>query len=172
MANKKGLRDPPTAKESTNLKPNTFLEIKTMTLRTKLANKPILDKEGYATGTLESITLIDASESDFDRSQFQFSFKVKGTRKDITLNLWSGTTISGEKYDNGSSIDYNKLSKIVMKLGLISEKDLIEAYQGGKDPELDLDSLIGVAVRLKLNKSAKKGKLSQIDLNSIELEKV
>lgn len=59
-----------------------------------------------------------------------------------------------------------------MRLGLISEKDLIEAYQGGIDPELNLDNLIGVAVRLKLNKSPKKGKLSQIDLNSIELEKV
>ena len=106
-----------------------------MFLKTKLANKPIIDKDGYTNAVLESVTFIDASETEFDREQFQFSFKVKGIRKEMTINLWTGTTISGEKYDNGVDIDYSKLSKILLKLGLISEKKLIEAYQTGDDPE-------------------------------------
>ncbi len=140
-----------------------------MSLKTKLANKPIVDKEGYTSGVLKSITFIDASENEFDREQFQFSFKVKGTRKEMTINLWTGTTISGEKYDNGVDIDYSKLSKIVLRLKLISEKELIEAYQTGNDPEVDLNSLIGAAVKFKLAKAVKKGGLSQIDLSSLEL---
>ena len=140
-----------------------------MSLKTKLANKPIVDKDGYANALLESITVIDASENEFDREQFQFSFKVKGTRKEMTMNLWTGTTISGQKYDNGVEVEYSKLSKIVLKLGLIGERELIEAYQTGDDPEVDLDSLIGVKVKFKLGKAIKKGGLSQIDLNSIQL---
>lgn len=142
-----------------------------MSLKTKLANKPIVDKDGYANAVLESITFIDASETEFDREQFQFSFKVKGTRKEMTINLWTGTSISGEKYDNGTSIDYSKLSKIVMQLNLISEKKLIDAYQTGNDPEVNLESLIGASVRFKLAKSLKKSGLSQIDLDSIKLVK-
>jgi len=142
-----------------------------MSLKTKLANKPIVDKDGFASGVLKSITFIDASETEFDREQFQFSFKVEGTRKETTINLWTGTTISGEKYDNGTSIDYNKLSKIVLKLGLIGEKELIEAYQTGDDPEVDLESLIGANIKFKLSKSVKKRGLSQIDLDSLTLIK-
>ena len=142
-----------------------------MSLKTKLANKPIVDKDGYANAVLESITFIDASETEFDREQFQFSFKVKGTRKEMTMNLWTGTTISGQKYDNSIDIDYNKLSKIVIKLGLITEKELICAYQTGNDPEVDLNNLVGKNVLFKLSKAVKKGGLSQIDLNSIELVK-
>lgn len=140
-----------------------------MSLKTKLANKPVLDKNGYASGVLESITFIDASDNEFDHEQFQFSFKVKGTRKEMTMNLWTSTTISGQKYDNGVDIHYSKLSQIVLKLGLICEKDLIEAYESGNDPEVDLDSLIGVKVKFKLGKAVKKGGLSQIDLSSITL---
>ena len=140
-----------------------------MSLKTKLANKPIVDKDGFAQAVLESVTFIDADETEFDREQFQFSFKVKGTRKEMAMNLWTGTTISGEKYNNGVDIDYTKLSKIVMKLGLITEKKLIAAYETGDDPEVDLESLIGTSVKFKLTKAVKKGGLSQIDLNSLEL---
>lgn len=142
-----------------------------MSLKTKLANKPIVDKDGYANAVLETITFIDASETEFDREQFQFSFKVKGTRKEMTINLWTGTSISGEKYDNCVSFDYSKLSKIVMQLELISEKKLISAYETGEDPEVNLENLIGASVRFKLTKAVKKGGLSQIDLDSISLIK-
>jgi len=142
-----------------------------MSLKTKLANKPIVDKDGFASGVLKNITFIDASDTEFDREQFQFSFKVEGTRKATTINLWTGTTISGEKYDNGTSIDYSKLSKIVLKLGLITEKELIEAYQTGDDPEVDLESSIGANVKFKLAKSVKKRGLSQIDLDTLTLVK-
>jgi len=140
-----------------------------MSLKTKLANKPILDKDGFAQGILDRITFIDASDTEFDREQFQFSFKVKGTRKETTINLWTGTIISGQKYDNGFGAEYSKLSKIVLKLGLINENDLIDAYETGSDPELDLETLIGVKVKFKLAKTTKRGGLSQIDLSSIEL---
>ncbi|MGF1488294.1 MAG: hypothetical protein ACFBSE_14505 [Prochloraceae cyanobacterium] len=79
-----------------------------MSLKTKLANKPIVDQDGFAQAILDSITFIDASDTEFDREQFQFSFKVEGTRKETTINLWTGTTISGEKYDNGTSIYYTE----------------------------------------------------------------
>ncbi len=143
-----------------------------MSLRTKLANKPIVDENGYASGVLENIIFLDESENDYNYEQFQFCFKVEGTKKPLTINLWTSTKISGEKWENGSGVDYTKLSKIVMKLGLITEEELIKAYQSGKDPEINLETLIGTKVKFKLVKplkSDKKKRLSKIDLNTIEL---
>ncbi|MGF1488295.1 MAG: hypothetical protein ACFBSE_14510 [Prochloraceae cyanobacterium] len=56
-------------------------------------------------------------------------------------------------------------------MGLISEKELIEAYQTGDDPEVDLESSIGANVKFKLTKSVKKPGLSQIDLDTLTLVK-
>ena len=47
-----------------------------MFIKTKLANKPIIYKDGYTNAALKSVTFIDASETEFDREQFQFFFTV------------------------------------------------------------------------------------------------
>lgn len=139
-----------------------------MALKPKMANSVKLDETGYAIATLADISYLEAEESEYDQEQFLFDFLAEGTKKPINLKIWTRTKINGEKYENGTSKDYNKLTRLCLQLKLFSESELVQAYKEGKDVNIDLDLLKNTKVRFKLLKPAKNRNLTQIDLNTLE----
>lgn len=139
-----------------------------MALKPRMANSVKLDDSGYATATLADITFLDAEETEYEQEQFLFDFLAEGTKKPINLKIWTRTNINGEKYENGSTKDYSKLTRLCLQLGLFSESELSQAYQQGTEIDADLDKLKGQKVRFKLLKRAKSRNLSQIDINTLE----
>lgn len=142
-----------------------------MGLQVKTANQIKVDDKGYATGTIADITFIDAEDNEFEQEQFQFDFLVEGTIKPATMKVWTRTKINGQKFVNGSTKEYSKLTVLCLQLGLCTEKELIDGYEQGKNLDIDLDKLRGKAVKFKLLKPAKMRNLSQIDIKSLELVK-
>ena len=139
-------------------------------MKLKTSNKAKIDSNGYVIATIESIEHVDASSSDYEREQYNFTFKVKGTKKAIYMQLWTGATISTQKYYIKSESDYSALSKLVMNLGLISNEELTAAEDAGEDVNINLlDELIGKSVRFKLIKPSKRAKFERPDLETIEL---
>jgi hypothetical protein len=139
-----------------------------MALKPRMANSVKLDDAGYATATLADITFLDADESEYEQEQFLFDFLAEGTKKPINLKIWTRTSVNGEKYENGASKDYSKLTRLCLQLGLFTESQLLQSYKQGKEIDLDLDSLKGQKVRFKLLKQAKNRNLIQIDLHTLE----
>ena len=143
-----------------------------MALKPRMANSVKTDDKGRATATLSDITYLEAEESEYEQEQFLFDFLAEGTKKPINLKIWTRTNINGEMYDNGTSKDYNKLTRLCLQLKLFSESELAQAYKEGKEVDVDLDLLKGQKVRFQLLKQARNRNLSQIDLNTLEpLEK-
>ena len=142
-----------------------------MALNPKMANMPKLDKDGYCMGELATITALDASDSDYGKEQFLFDFIATGTMKPINLKIWTGVTLSGERFTQGKIDDYNRLTRLIIQLGAVNETDLTTAYQAGKELPLDLDALVGTKVKFKTVKTAKSKGLSQIDLSTLEVLK-
>ena len=133
-------------------------------MKLKTGNKAKIDSNGYVIASIESIEHVDASSSDYEREQYNFTFKVKGTKKSIYMQLWTGATISTQKYYIKSESDYSALSKVVMNLGLISNEE------AGEDVDINLlDELVGKSVRFKLIKRSKRAKFDHPDLDTIEL---
>lgn len=146
-----------------------------MALKPRLANSPIVDSNGYSTAELADITYLEEGESDYSGEQFLFDFIAPGVQRPINLKVWTGTKINPDRYQiNGSKTkEYNKLTRLCLALGLVSESDL----RGIKtEEELDklgigerLEGLKSQQVRFKLLKTAKNRGLSQIDLDSLQL---
>lgn len=139
-----------------------------MALKPRMANSVKTDEFGYATATLADITFLDADETEYEQQQFLFDFLAEGTKKPVNLKIWTRTSINAQKYENGSTNDYSKLTRLCLQLGLFSELELSEAYSQGNELDADLDQLKGQKVRFKLLKPARNRNLSQIDLNSLE----
>ncbi|BAZ47377.1 hypothetical protein NIES4102_44230 (plasmid) [Chondrocystis sp. NIES-4102] len=139
-----------------------------MALKPRMANSVKTDDQGYATATLADITFLDADETEYEQEQFLFDFLAEGTKKPVNLKLWTRTNINAQKYENGSTKDYSKLTRLCLQLGLFSESELSEAYKQGKEVDTDLDQLKGQKVRFKLFKQAKNHNLSQIDIKTLE----
>ena len=140
-----------------------------MGLQVKTANQIKVNLYGYATGTIANVSFIDAEDNEFQQEQFQFDFLLAGTIKPVTMKLWTRTKVSGQQYQNGTKSEYSKLTVLCLQLGLFTEQKLAEAYEKGKDIDIDLGELINRKVKFKLLKPAKKRNLSQVDIKSIEL---
>lgn len=139
-----------------------------MALKPRMANSVKVDDQGWAIATLSDITYLDADESEYEQEQFLFDFLAEGTKKPINLKIWTKTNINAQKYENGTTKDYTKLTRLCLQLKLFSESELLEAYKKGQEVDVDLDKLKGLKVRFKLLKQAKNRNLSQIDLNTLE----
>jgi hypothetical protein len=145
------------------------METMTMALKAKMANKLKTDDNGYILGTITDIQFIDADESDYEREQFCFLIESEGTKKPIILKHWTGTIINGDNQSNNG--DYNKLTRLLLQLGVIDEVSLKRAYKNGEEMMVDIEELKGLAVRFKTAKSAKLRGLSQLDPLTLELVK-
>lgn len=141
-----------------------------MPLQVRMANAIKIDDQGWASATIEDITYLSAEENEYG-PQYRFDFFADGTKRTINLKIWSGTSISAQKYENGPNEDYSKLTRICLQLGLFTESQLKKFHEQGQEPDCDLEDLIGKKVRFKLLKKVKTGKLSQIDINTLKLVK-
>lgn len=132
-----------------------------MALRPRMSNTPKLDDKGFCmNGQLEDINYFTEEESEFERAGFTFSFGCDGSQKRLLLKVFTGDSIRATKDKvDGKKEDYNKLTKICLKMGLFSEKELKDLTDTP-----DLDSLIGASVKFKLKKDKF---LSRVDLDSL-----
>ena len=148
----------------------------------RLANIPVLDDNGYATGTITEIEYEDEEESKYDDERYLFSIVSSGSLKDIKFKFWTGLSVSPTKYSNakiGKVDEYSNLTIICTRLKLVTIAE-IKAIKSEEDFEKlniseKLESLKGQLVRFKLTKGAKGTKsqdLSVVDIKTIELLKV
>jgi hypothetical protein len=156
----------------TDLITYTLWRYRPMAIDPRMLNALKVDNSGFATGELTAITDVDSSESNYDREQYEFEFVVNATKKPLIIKLWTGVTLSGEKYAiDGKKSDYNKLTRLLLNLEVITKEQLVEAHRKGEDIPISLDSLIGTKIKFKPLKTAKSKGLSQIDLSTLEVLK-
>ena len=146
-----------------------------MALKAKVANKIVTDVKGFCEGTIQSILEIDErvereGKKDIKyAAQFEFNIISNGSAKSITHKIWCGQNLNSEKFTNQDTgeLDYNRLTRLCLNLGLIKESELSTI----KDDELDLESLEGQKIKFKLEPSKKNQLFSVIDISSIQLVK-
>lgn len=154
------------------------LEDLKLALKPRLANSPTIDSDGYCTAELTDITFLEDGESEYSGEQFLFDFIVPGIQRPINLKIWTGVKINRDRYQvNGSKTkEYNKLTRLCLALGLITESDLNAIKDETDLDKLEigdkLEGLKGQQVKFKLLKTAKSKGLSQIDLDSLQLVKI
>ena len=130
-----------------------------MVLKTKKANKLVIDNDGYIEAIIKSFddsdksivkgkSLIEISDS------ISWEFQSVGNNgKKITIFYNTGNTINPEKMDDGF---YNKLTDFSIAMGLIDESKLNEL---SNDIELDAESILGKKIKFQVEKSRKKSYL-------------
>lgn len=147
-----------------------------MVLKAKIANKIETCDNGFTYGEIIDIQEIDAhTEKEGKKeivytAQFEFQVATKGTKKDVLLRFWTGQNINSEKFDddNGNS-DYNRLTRLLLNLGVLDSKKLAELDKAKiDDSDIELDDLIGQKIEFKMVKSISKKGLSIIDITSIK----
>jgi hypothetical protein len=130
----------------------------------KTANKPQIDSKGFCKGNLIDLVLTDVRSEKIDGKtvkfgpQWEFVIESNGTTKPITFRFWTGTTLSTEKVDGR----LNKLTTVLTNLNAIKLNEIVDGF------EFDLETLIGVEIKFKLEKVEGK-KLERIDLATIQL---
>ena len=149
-----------------------------MVLKAKIANKIVADDNGYTTGEIidineiEEHTVKEGKKEIFYASQFEFLIKVEGTKKDTLLRFWKGQNINSEKFEiegDDKTTDYNRLTRFLLNMGLLDSKKLAELDKAKlEESDIELDSLIGLKIQFKMNKSVKRKGLSVIDIKSIK----
>ena len=129
------------------------------TVRT--ANKPVIDSKGFCVGTISDLVLTDVRTEKINGKlikfspQWEFVVVSNGTTKPITFRFWTGTTLSLDLVDDR----LNKLTTVLTRLNLVKTSEIVEGF------EFDLEKLIDLQIKFKLEKTDKK--LEKIDLNSI-----
>jgi hypothetical protein len=141
-----------------------------MALKPRLANTPQLDSEGYATGSIKSVSLLDSSSSDYDKEQFVFIFEIAGKLKSIQTRVWTGITVGCEKsdYSDPKHPKYPKLTRLLLATGLLQE-DSLASLTSEDLKSIDIESLAGKSIRCKMVSSVKNKGLSVPDIDTIEL---
>lgn len=143
-----------------------------MALKAKVANKPVIDSKGYVSGIIKNILDIPEREEKQGKktikyaAQFEFVVTSKGSHKPIIFHFWVGQNLNSDKFQNGNKEDYNRLTRLVINLGLILESDLAD-IQDNKLP--DLEALEGKEIRFKLEPSKNNQSLLIPDISSIQL---
>ena len=162
---------------STDCQSNLFktIQVSSMALKPRLANSPTVDFEGWCIAEIVDVTFLEDGESEYSGEQFLFDFFATGIQRPINLKVWTGVKINPDRYQvNGSKTkEYNKLTRVCLALGLVSETEL-KAIKAKSDLDAlaigeKLEALKGQQVRFKLLKTAKGKGLSQIDLDSLQL---
>ena len=143
--------------------------------RLSRANRIASNENNIVTGKLSSV---DAVTSEIvnqqtgeivEIEQIEWCWSVPtAIGKDTTIHEWTGLTVNSEKTwhpEDGSPASYNKLTTILIKSGLIDEKDI-----DGSDLEnIDIESLIGKEFEFELERRNKKRNIKSIKLNTLKL---
>lgn len=143
-----------------------------MAISISRVGKLIVDTEGYVIATLASIEAQDTTdEKGRERTQLEYIFKVPTTKGTSDKYLWTGLNVNPEKTyfpvdaDGvvSSEGEYNKLTQLLLALGLLTDLQL----HSGEDIDIDIEGLIGKTVKFKVVPNKNKPGLSDIDLKTI-----
>lgn len=140
-----------------------------MPIKARKGNRLSVDADGYVTAELADITETSYEEGDSERDQLLWEFIAEGTVKPINLKIWTGVIISSEMnwYPLPKSrAEYNKLTQIILSLGVLKESEL-ESFNEDELAE-KLESLKGRKVRFKTVQGKSPG-LNTIDLKTLRL---
>lgn len=129
-----------------------------MALRVQMGNRPVLDDDGFVHGVLKTIGEEEViPEREWESVRWEF--ESQGTIRPLIFRVWSGLKLNPAD-DKG---ELNRLTLLCLHLGAVTPEQL----DSGQDPELDLESLVGLCVKFKL---VKEGGLYRLDVNSLSLE--
>ena len=144
-----------------------------MALKAKVANKVQTTVNGLVEGTITRVleidehTEIEKGKEVKYKEQFEFQIEAEGSQKNVTYRIWTPQSFNNEKYENpnNKTIDYNKLTRLILQLELISEADLKEDLESLKD--FDVEQCEGLKIQFELephkeNKNFKVPKLTSI----------
>lgn len=133
----------------------------------RVANRPVLDAEGYATAIVarsefgKGVETVRKSKDDVDTREyerFELELLTDGTAGTIPMTIFTGTTLNGVIDETGRGKTkksvYNRLTSIALGLGLVSAEEV----EGTIEPEVvervqaALVALEGEKVQFKLGK--------------------
>lgn len=137
----------------------------------RAANRPLLDKDGYATGLVtrsefgKGVEVITRSRDDVDSREyerFELEIAVEGTGGVIPMKVYAGTALNGvldevavgKGKDKGQKPVYNRISTLAIGLSLATPEEL----EGVISPEVmdrvqkGLIELEGDKLKFKLGK--------------------
>jgi hypothetical protein len=144
-----------------------------MAISISRVGKLVIGEDGYVTATLASIEIQDTTdEKGRERSQLEYVFKVPTTKGVSDKYLWTGLNVNPEKTYYPVDADgvvsaegeYNKLTQLLLSLGLLTELQL----HSGEDIDLDIETLIGKTFKFRVIPNKQKPSLSDIDLKTIQ----
>lgn len=143
-----------------------------MALKAKVANKVQVNDNGLVEGTLiqvletdERIEVEKGKDIKYE-SQFEFHIEVPGTQKNVIYKLWTGKNINNEKYEKpDKTVDYNKLTKLLLQLGAITESQLKDL---SKLNDFDIESVEGLKIQFELQPSKKGNGLKEPKVSTIK----
>ena len=136
------------------------------------AGKLIIGDDGFVTATLRSLELEDSVDlENKERSQLKWGFEVPTTKGTSDKYLWTGLNVNHEKNYYPVDADgvvskeaqYNKLTQILLSLGMITETQL----HSEEAVELDLEALIGRNFKFKPIRQKNNPNFSNIDISAI-----
>ena len=148
-----------------------------MAISVSRAGKLIIGEDGYVEATLTNIEIQDQTdEKGRERTQLEWEFAIQTTKGASRKLMWTGLNINPDKTyrpvdDNGivsENPEYNKLTQVLLALGVITELQL----HSGEDVDIDLESLIAKSFKFKVTPNKLKPSLSDIDLKTIKFADV
>jgi hypothetical protein len=148
-----------------------------MAISISRVGKLIIGEDGYVSATLNSIEIQDTTdEKGRERSQLEYIFKVPTSKGNADKYLWTGLNVNAEKTYYPVDADgvvssegqYNKLTQLLLSLGLLTELQL----HSGEDIDIDVETLIGKAFKFKVIPQKNKPNMSDIDLKTIKFADV
>ena len=133
-----------------------------MGLKPKMSNILNLDEKGFVSAELADIVEIDAQDNKYGQEQYQFIFNCQAKVNPIQISIWTSTKLSA-----GESNDYNKLTKLLLAIGVVDEGQLPDL----SDDDLEsigerLENLIGKGFKFKLSRTSER---SRIKIDSVRL---
>lgn len=114
-----------------------------MALRIRTANKPRLDQDGFASGFIKSIDLVEPTGSENTRPWLKWTFELTGVQGPFETTLATNTYL--EPRPDGT---HSRLMVMLEQLALFKPEDLPAIESGER--EIDLDGLPGTMIRAKL----------------------
>jgi hypothetical protein len=152
---------------------NSLKGYQIMAISVSRAGKLIIGEDGYVTATLSNIEVLDQTdEKGRERTQLEWEFAIQTTKGASRKLMWTGVNLNSDKTyrpvdDNGvvsENPEYNKLTQVLLALGVITELQL----HSGEDVDIDLESLIGKSFKFKVLPQKNKPQMSDIDIKTIK----
>jgi hypothetical protein len=131
-----------------------------MALKAYMGNKLIFDDDGYVHGVVKTVELATHKDDKGEWESLRWVFETIGSLRPYELSELTGLAMHPRDKKTG---EYNKLTAIVTKLGILSDADL----EAEELPDHDLESAIGQCVKFKV---LRKDGFYRVDLTTLALD--